>query len=261
MFLKIIACEIAFREICYAVARSPNLCDLQFLTQGHHDAPAAGRVEIQQAIDAVPAGRYDAILLGYGLCSNILTGLAARHTPLIVPRAHDCITFFLGSKERYREFFENRPGTYYYTSGWLECPRRRGVPSSVPQSFLPAQAICGAGTTYEEWVKKYGEEQARYLAEVMGGWSAAYQRGVLIDYDFTQPLNLREAVKKICAERGWEFEEVAGDFRFFQRWVDGDWADRDFLRVPPGHRIVPTFNDAIIAAEPFPTPPTAPTER
>ena len=32
MFLKIIACEIAYREICYAAARSPNLTDLEFLT-------------------------------------------------------------------------------------------------------------------------------------------------------------------------------------------------------------------------------------
>ena len=126
MFYKVIACEIAFRELCYAAAQSRNLIDLEFLTQGYHDIPGTGRAEIQKRIDAVPAGKYDAILLGYGLCSTILTGLTTAHTPLVIPRAHDCITFFLGSKERYQECFNAKPGTYYYTSGWLECAKRRG---------------------------------------------------------------------------------------------------------------------------------------
>jgi hypothetical protein len=47
-FLKIIACEIAFREICHVAARSPNLLDLDFLTQGLHDTPRTGGVEIQR---------------------------------------------------------------------------------------------------------------------------------------------------------------------------------------------------------------------
>jgi hypothetical protein len=31
VFLKIIACEIVLREVCHAVARSPNLVDVEFL--------------------------------------------------------------------------------------------------------------------------------------------------------------------------------------------------------------------------------------
>ena len=126
MFLKLIACEIAVRELYFTAARSPNLIDLEFLTQGHHDTPALGQKEIQKRIDAVAAGKYDAILLSYGLCSNILVGLTSSHTRLVIPRAHDCITLFLGSKERYQQSFTNQPGTYYFTSGWLECARRRG---------------------------------------------------------------------------------------------------------------------------------------
>ena len=76
---KIIACEIAVREICHVAASSTNLADVEFLTQGHHDKPCAGRADIQQRVDAVPAGRYDAILIGYGLCSNMLAGLRAGH--------------------------------------------------------------------------------------------------------------------------------------------------------------------------------------
>ena len=40
MYLKVIACEIALREICAVAARSRSVLDLEFLPQGLHDAPA-----------------------------------------------------------------------------------------------------------------------------------------------------------------------------------------------------------------------------
>ena len=212
MLLKIIACEIAFREICHIAAQSKHLLDLEYLTQGHHENPAAGRADIQQRIDAMPAGKYDAILLGYGLCSNIVVGLKSAHTPLVVPRAHDCITFFLGSKERYQEMFTSHPGTYYYTSGWLECPRRRGKElTGAMQGFLPAPSSADLETTYQKWVAKYGEDQAKYLLTEMSRWTGAYSHGTLIDFDFTKQLNLPEQVKNVCSSRGWQFESVPGD--------------------------------------------------
>src|SRR5215831_9487195 len=98
MLLKVIACEIAVREFCYTAARSPNIIDLEFVDQGHHDMPCAGCKDLQDRINRVPAAKYDAIILGYGLCSNLVAGLSTPHTPLVIPRAHDCITLFLGSK-------------------------------------------------------------------------------------------------------------------------------------------------------------------
>ena len=248
-YLRVIACEIAFREICYAAARSPNVLDLEFLPQGYHDVPGTGRMEIQKRIDAVPAGKYDAILIGYGLCSTILTGLTTAHTPLVIPRAHDCITLFLGSKERYQDFFTTREGSYYYTSGWLECQRRRE--GELKQTaFLPAHAAASAKMVYEQWVQKYGEEQAQYLMNVMGQWAQTYNRGVLIDFDFTKPLGLREQVQKICDERGWQFEEVEGDLGLLQRWLDGNWWEEDFLVLRPGEKVAASYDEMIIRAEP-----------
>ena len=54
------------------------------------------------------------------LCSNGLVGLTARNIPVVVPRAHDCITLFLGSKERYLDYFQSHTGVYFKTSGWIE---------------------------------------------------------------------------------------------------------------------------------------------
>lgn len=253
MFLKVIACEIAARELYHTAARSPHLVDIELLTQGHHDTPATGRAEIQQRIDAVPAGKYDAIILGYGLCSNILAGVTTSHTRLVIPRAHDCITFFLGSKERYQECFSERPGTYYYSSGWLECARRRGEKGPVwGGAALPATANTGFNLkgTYEDWVKKYGEDQAKYLVEEMSRWSEAYSHGTLIEYDFLRHLDLEAQVKKICADKKWEFGTLPGDLRLFEHLVNGDWGEADFLVVQPGQKVVPSFDDKVISVAP-----------
>jgi hypothetical protein len=254
MYLKVIACEIALREICFVASQSRHIVDLEFLTQGLHDTPALGREEVQKRIDAVPAGKYDAILIGYALCGNILTGLQTAHTPLVIPRAHDCITFFLGSAERYGQLSDTRPGSYYYTSGWLECLRRRGERSSPTNlQFLPTRAglNVGAESVYAEWVRKYGEERAQYLMEVMGQWTASYTHGVLIDFDFAKPLHLHEQVEAICERRGWQFEQIDGDLHLFERWVNAEWDDKAFLVVKPGEKVAPSYNEQVIQAEPI----------
>jgi len=58
-------------------------------------------------------------VLGYGLCSNGILGVQARGQDLIIPRCHDCISFFMGSPEAYRKDFDAHPGTYYLIPGWL----------------------------------------------------------------------------------------------------------------------------------------------
>lgn len=258
MLIKVIACDVAFREWCYCAARSKNVLDFEFVTQGYHDTPKLGRAELQRRIDAIPAGKYDAIALGYALCSNIVTDLVTVHTPLVIPRAHDCISFFLGSKERYQEHFTEHPGTYYYTSGWLECRhRRRDTLSAEIRAFAPASQA-GAQQALEELIRKYGEENARYLFETMGDWSAHYSRGALIDFEFTQPLQLRAEVQRICSEQGWQYEEVQGDLSLFQRTLDGEWDPSAFLVVPSGHKVVTTFDEGIIGAVPLEAPKAEP---
>lgn len=245
MFFKVIACEVAFREICYCAARSPNLFDLDFLSQGYHDNPEVGINRIQERIDAVEPGRFDAIMLGYGLCNHMLTGLVARHTRLVIPRAHDCITFFLGSKERYQEFFLSHPGTYYFTAGWLEHRQRGGERPERKQG-----AGLGVQMAYEALVEKYGEDNARYLLETMGNWTQHYSHGVFIDFEFSTHLPAKARAKALCEERGWEYMEVQGDLSLLQRWFDGPWPEEDFLVVAPGERVTPSYDDRIVQIEP-----------
>ena len=245
MFLKVIACEVAFREICACAARSVNLLDLEFLSQGYHDNPEIGVTRIQERVDAIEPDRFDGVLIGYGLCNHIITGLRARDTRLVIPRAHDCITFLLGSKERYKKIFMESPGTYYYTAGWLEHRQRGGERVERKQG-----AGLGGQLEYDSLVEKYGEDNAKYLLETMSNWTENYKRGMYIDFDFASHLSAKERAKEICKERGWEYTEVPGDLALLQRWIDGPWDGNDFLTVPPGGQVGASFDEGIIQIEP-----------
>ncbi len=95
----VIACHVLWRELSYFASLSPHNYQFQFLKQGLHNVPDQLRQELQAAIDEA-GDEYEAILLGYGLCSNGLMGIQARGTRLIVMRGHDCITFLLGQGAR-----------------------------------------------------------------------------------------------------------------------------------------------------------------
>ena len=49
------------------------------------------------------------------------TGRAGRpKRPVGRSTGHDCITLFLGDKERYLDYFQSHPGVYFKTSGWIK---------------------------------------------------------------------------------------------------------------------------------------------
>jgi hypothetical protein len=247
MLLKVIACEVAFREICHCAARSVNLFDLEFLSQGYHDNPEIGLQQLQAQIDAAgEVAGFEALLLGYGLCNNMLSGLQARHVPLVIPRAHDCITFFLGSKERYQQVFAEHPGTYYYTTGWLEYRQRGGERPARRQG-----AEVGEAQSYQDMVQRYGEENARYLLEFMDSWTQHYTRGIFVDFDFSTHLPHKRQAREICRQHGWEYQEVKGDLTLVQNWLDGHWSPEDFLVVNPGEQIRPSHDRQILQIAPL----------
>src|SRR3990167_1533040 len=96
---RLIACEVFFREFCAALADCPHVVDVEFVAQGLHDRPGATMAAaLQERVCACDANGYDALLLGYALCNNGIAGICAGRTPLVVTRAHDCITLFLGSR-------------------------------------------------------------------------------------------------------------------------------------------------------------------
>lgn len=246
MRLKLITCQVFDREMAAVVARSPHAVDVESLTKGLHNIPACGmRDRLQQAIDAVPEG-FDAVLLGYGLCNNGLAGLRARAVPLVVPRAHDCITLLLGSQEKYLDYFERNPGTYFKSSGWIE---HETSPEELnPQSIAHRNSM---DASYEELVARYGEDNAKYLWEELGQRPKHYAQFTFVEMGVEPDDRFEKQTREEAERRGWRFEKVRGDLGLLQRFVDGDWSEREFQIVRPGGALVATYDGSILGvAEP-----------
>jgi hypothetical protein len=228
--LKLISCEVLYREMCAAAARSPHQVDIEFLPKGLHDLGGESmRAWLQEAVDGVDATRYEAVLLGYALCGNGIAGLMSRTLPLVIPRAHDCIALLMGSRERYRSYFENNPGTCFRSTGWLE----RG--EDLDQAAL--------------LIARYGEDNGRYLIEQFNGYQRNYRQLAYIATGLEPDGSFEQRAREEAARRGWQFETIHGDLRLFERLVAGDWDESDFLVVPPGWRVKPTYDGGIIKRE------------
>ncbi len=206
-----------------------------------HDNSDSCRDKLQAAIDATDPEKFDALFLVYGLCNNSLVGIRSAGVKTVVPRAHDCISIFMGSKDEYARRFSERPGTYYYTSGWLEYPDRGGERVEYSQKSGLARRLA-----YEEAVIQYGEENARFLMETMNSWEVHYTHGTLIRFPLAEHLGLPEKVQAICSEKGWEYSEIKGDLSLIQDGMDGGWGEDRFLVLEPGDEIGATYADDIL---------------
>ena len=230
MRLKLISCEVLFREMCDACAHSPHQVDLEFLPKGLHDLggrPMAAK--IQEAVDRTPEGVYEAILLGYGLCGNGLDGLTARHTRLVLPRAHDCIALLMGSRERYQAYFEANPGTCYRSTGWLE--RGQGLQQLTHHTM-------GFDEPLEALIGKYGEDNGRYLYEELTRYQSQYRKLTFIETGLEPGGKFVARGRRRSEGKGLEFRAAAGRpgvAAAHGRWrVDGNRVcDR---RARPAHR-------------------------
>ncbi|HJN08140.1 MAG: DUF1638 domain-containing protein [Pirellulaceae bacterium] len=242
--MKLISCEIFYREMCAAVARSQNRVDIEFLPKGLHDIGTAGMHErLQTALQQVDETNYDAVLFGYGICNNGVVGLQARSIPIVVPRAHDCITLFLGSKQRYLDYFDAHTGVYFKSTGWIE----RNDRGELRQLSIQEQS--GMDMSYEEMVAKYGEDNAKFLYEQLGDRTRNYGQLTFIEMGIEPDDSFEQHTRDEVREKGWEFEKVQGDLSLIQRFVDGQWDDAEFLVVPPGARVVSSYDETIITLE------------
>lgn len=244
MKIKAISCEALARELYLAAARSPHVVDIELLPFGLHNTPDELRNTIQSRIDSAQESGCDFIALGYGLCSRGTAEVSARSIPIVIIRMHDCITAFLGSRARYSEEFSANPGTYYYSPGWVE--RKEG---DVDQGFIDIHAKHYA-ERYQDYVEKYGEDNAKYLIEQEQRWYDNYTRAAFIDTGIGPARQYRNFTQKLAADKGWEYAELPGNTNLIQRLLNGDWHSEDFLIVEPGHTIAESFDELIIKQNP-----------
>jgi len=225
------------REAYFCAARTKNVVDIVLMPQGLHDEPDKLRAEVQKALDNdhdIQGRPYDASLLGYGLCSNGIVGLSAE-IPVVVPRAHDCITLLLGSKNKYQEYFDSHRGVYWYSPGWIESGKQ---PSQERYETL-----------LKEYTAKYGDDNAQYLMEVEQSWIKEYKWATYVDWGLTDSEEYRDYTKRCAEFLKWNYSELQGSPGLMQRFVDGQWDDAEFLVVRPGEKISDDLtNEGIIKA-------------
>ncbi len=245
MKLKMLSCEVLYREASLAIARSPNQVDIQFLPKGLHDIGREGMLKrLEEALGRIDETEYDAILFGYGMCNYGTVGLKARSIPIVLPRAHDCMTMFFGNKERYVEYFNENPGTYFLTTGWIE---RGENPGELSQ--LSIQHQNGMDMTYPELVKKYGEDNARYLYDTLIDQRKHYRQLTFIEMGLEPNGSFEEYARDMADDNKWKFEKICGDMSLIEKLVNGIWNENEFLIVKPGHKITIRYDDQLIDSE------------
>jgi len=238
MKLKIIACNVFFREVSLCAAASPHTVDAEFTELGEHAHSATLRALVQSRIDAAEeSGKdYDAVALAYGLCGNSVVGLQARGRRLVIPRAHDCCTILLGSRQKFREWFEDHPSTPFSSVGYME---RGGYYLRTEDG----ESKVIVGDAYAEYVRQYGEENARYIWSTLHPERAeADNRVVFIDIPETAHLGCAAIFRERARAEGRNCICVEGSLALLRRLVAGEWNADDFLVVEPGQAIAGVYD-------------------
>jgi hypothetical protein len=251
MVLKLIACEVFYREICHCVADSPHRVDIEFTEKNAHEKSDLLRATVQARVDAAEQGQiaYDAILLGFGLCGNGVLGVGARRTRLVLPRAHDCCTIFLGSRAAFKEHFADNPSLPFSSVGYME----RGTSWIHDASTV---SVPGLNKQYEEYVALYGEENAKFILETLTASNEAAlgdrtdNRVVFVDVPELSGLGFAEKAQAQAEAAGKRFVKLQGDMRLIRGLVHGAWDPSEYLVLEPGQRIGGVYDwEEIVRAE------------
>ncbi|MDR1479982.1 MAG: DUF1638 domain-containing protein [Planctomycetaceae bacterium] len=244
MRLKLIACEILFREINFVVKNSPHEVEVEFLAKGLHDLGKEGMFgKLFEAVNGFEVDGYDAILLGYGLCSGGVVGLRAGRVPIIIPRAHDCITLFMGDRWRYLEYFSANNGVYFQTTGWIE--RGGELTQKLPDSVA---VKLGINLTKNELRERYGKEKAEYLHEQLSSLKH-YTKTTFIETGVEPDNSFEDFAKTDAQKRNMKFEKIKGDLSLLKKLVNGDWNDDEFLIIKPNQQIAFSYDDNIMKSQ------------
>jgi len=233
--IVVLTCAVLELEVEHYRDRADRPLVVEVLPQGLHNEPDELRRRLQEAIDRAEADHAPAaIVLGYGLCSRGTEGVRAATCPLVIPRAHDCITVLLGSKERYARYVAENPGTYWYSPGW----NKHHTPPG-PERYE---------NLYAQYVEKYGEDNAEFLMEAEQHWFSSYDNATYVDLTVGATDEDLAYTRKCAAWLNWNFDHQRGDPGLLIDLLSGRWDAERFLVLEPGRTLKITADDRVIEA-------------
>ncbi len=225
--VAIIACGVLAPDIRHVAEQIGMTAEMVFLKGGLHDEPNKLRAALQEKIDELSAeDTYQRIIIGYGICGRGTIGIAARNTPLVIPRVHDCIALLLGSDAEYKKQFRSYPGTYYISPGWM-------IEKVQPASQDEKISAWDAMRDMDQLEKTHGPEKAQHVTDFLNSWKKNYQRAAYINSPGKNQKHACDHAKQMADQFGWLFEELPGSSRMFVKMLTAAESDADLLVVPP----------------------------
>lgn len=228
-----ITCAVLEDEVRHYARGLSQVVHIELLKQGLHNAPPLLRTVLQEAVDHVEETTdANAIVLGYGLCSRGTEGVRTQRCKLVMARAHDCITLLLGSKEKYAQYVANYPGTYWYSPGW----NRHHIPPGEERYRV----------LREEYLEKYGEDNADFLMETEQHWFTAYNRATYVELGVAATPQDIEYTQGCARWLKWQFDHQHGDPELLCALLEGRWDSERFVVLEPGQRFAMTTDERVV---------------
>ncbi len=243
MKFKLICCEVLMREACRLIADCPHTIDPEFTPKGAHEDSLKLHDIIQAAVDnASKKNEYDAILLGFGLCGNALVDVASSGIPLVIPRAHDCCTIFLGSRELFKQYFSDNPSMEWSSASYME----RG------DSYIREGSVgkmMGLDKSYEQLEAEYGSENATFIWETLHPEQHSSEM-IYINIPGTENLRYLEKFNTLACETNRSIKLINGDMRLLKGLLYGDWNSKEYLIINNREKIKGVYDyDEVIAVD------------
>lgn len=228
MKLALISCMIFSREVNHLIATSDNIIHSFWLEKSLHDYPDELRNNIQNTIFLIEAinernidnSPFDAIVLGYGMCSNSTLDLQSINLPIILPKCVDCMALFLGSNQKYTYLTHSYKEIFWYNKAWIE------------NSFVPSTQTT---QVEEDEISNNTSIDDILQAELEAMMNKKY--AIFIKSKILDDTREQNFIEKTAKYFKWEYIKLDGDMTYFRNLLKGNWDDRLFLTCPSGHKI------------------------
>jgi N-methylhydantoinase A/oxoprolinase/acetone carboxylase beta subunit len=169
-------------------------------------------------------------------------GISSKKYSLVVPRVQDCIAVLLGSNRRYKDHFKEKPGTYWFTRGWIETGFTPGKKSRYKGVYDPYR------DRYREYRKQFDRKLSQYLInEWDQRWIQNYTTLAYIDWGMDENARFKRKAEENAKALELEFENITGDPALFLNLLNGAWDEESFLLTRPGQKLVPTYRDDVFS--------------
>ena len=101
---------------------------------------------------------------------------------------------------------------------------------------------------YEELVRKYGEDNAKYVIETMGDGTPHYDTLGFISMGLDCEGPFRERAMREAKEKGWTFLEIKGSMSLLAKLINGNWDD-DFFVLNAGEKAAASYDDKVLKCD------------